>query len=104
MTETLTLTLAWMAGGALGAIFFGGLWWTVRRACSSESPALWFFGSLLLRMSITLVGFYFVSGGEWKRLMLCLLGFTVARLLVTWLTRTPGNNQAQSAKEASHAP
>ena len=104
MTETLTLTLAWMAGGALGAIFFGGLWWTVRKACASECPALWHFGSLLLRMSITLVGFYFVSGGEWKRLVLCLLGFTVARLLVTWLTRTPGENLTHSAKEANHAP
>ena len=104
MTETLNLTLAWLAGGALGAIFFGGLWWTVRRACSSARPALWFFGSLLLRMSITLGGFYFVSGGNWQRLLLCLLGFTVARLVVTWLTRSPADGQGHSAKEASHAP
>jgi hypothetical protein len=27
MNEILTLVLAWIAGGALGAIFFGGLWW-----------------------------------------------------------------------------
>jgi len=104
MTETLTLTLAWMAGGMLGAIFFGGLWWTVRRAFSSDCPALWFFGSLLLRMSIALVGFYCVSGGDWKRLVLCLLGFSVARLVVTWLTRTPAETSTHSAKEASHAP
>ena len=32
MTETLTLVLAWVAGGALGAMFFGGLWWTVQKA------------------------------------------------------------------------
>ena len=104
MSETLALTLAWMAGVALGALFFGGLWWTVRKACASERPALWFFGSLALRMSIALAGFYFVSGRDWERLLLCLLGFTVARLVVTWLTRSPGENQAHSAKEASHAP
>jgi F1F0 ATPase subunit 2 len=104
MTETLTLTLAWIAGVALGAIFFGGLWWTVRRACASENPALWFFGSLLLRMSIALVGFYFVSAGDWQRLLLCLLGFTVARLVVTCLTRKPEESQVHSTKEASHAP
>jgi F1F0 ATPase subunit 2 len=103
MTETLTLTLAWLAGMALGAIFFGGLWWTVRKACASGQPALWFFGSLLLRMSIALAGFYFVSGRDWERLLLCLLGFTVARLLVTWLTRTPGENQPDSAREGTHA-
>ena len=62
MNETLTLVLAWVAGVLLGAIFFGGLWWTVRKGVSSKQPALWFFGSLLLRMSIALAGFYFVVG------------------------------------------
>ena len=61
MNETLTLALALAAGMLLGAIFFGGLWWTVRKGVSSEQPALWFFGSLLLRMSIALAGFYFVG-------------------------------------------
>ena len=80
MNETLILLLAWMAGGALGAIFFGGLWWTVRKGVSSPRPALWFLGSLLLRMSIALAGFYFVGRGHWERLLLCLLGFVMARL------------------------
>ena len=71
--------LALVAGVLLGAVFFGGLWWTVRKGVSSKRPALWFFGSLLLRMSIALAGFYFVSGGHWERLLVCLLGFVVAR-------------------------
>ena len=37
MNETLTLALAWSAGVLLGAIFFGGLWWTVRKGVSSSS-------------------------------------------------------------------
>ena len=69
MNEALTLVLAWVAGVVLGAIFFGGLWWTVRKGVSSKQPALWFFGSLLLRMSIALAGFYFVAGGHWERLL-----------------------------------
>ena len=104
MNESLTLVLAWLAGVVLGAIFFGGLWWTVRKGVSSKQPALWFFGSLLLRMSIALAGFYFVSGGHWERLLLCLLGFVMARLVVTWLTRPSGENQTRPAQEASHAP
>ena len=79
MNETLTLVLAWVAGLVLGAIFFGGLWWTVRKGVSSQRPALWFFGSLLLRMGIALAGFYFVARGDWERLLLCLLGFVMAR-------------------------
>ena len=104
MNESLTLALALAAGVLLGAIFFGGLWWTVRKGVSSQRPALWFFGSLLLRMSITLAGFYFVGRGHWERLLLCLLGFVMARLVVTWLTRPSGRNQTAPAQEASHAP
>ena len=72
-----------------GAIFFGGLWWTVRKGVSSRRPALWFFGSMLLRMSIALAGFYFVRAGIGSGWLLCLLGFVIARLVVTWLTRPP---------------
>jgi F1F0 ATPase subunit 2 len=104
MNETLTLALAWLAGGALGAIFFGGLWWTVRKGVSSPQPALWFFGSLLLRMSIVLAGFYFVSGGQWKRLVACLVGFIIARVVVTWLMRPSGKTPNRLSQEASHAP
>lgn len=98
MNETLTLVLALAAGGALGAVFFGGLWWTVRKGVSSKQPALWIFGSLLLRGGLALAGFYFVSGGHWQRLVACLVGFVAARLVVTWLT------QILPASEARHAP
>ena len=44
MSEPLVLIL--LAGALLGSVFFGGLWWTVRRGVLSTQPALWFFGSL----------------------------------------------------------
>ncbi len=104
MNETLTMVTAWMAGGLLGAMFFGGLWWTVLKGVSSKQPALLFFGSLLLRMSLALVGFYFVSDGHWDRLLACLLGFVMARFIVTWLTGAPVEHHNPAAKEAGHAP
>ena len=104
MSETLTLVLAGTAGMALGAVFFGGLWWTVRKGLSSQRSALWFFGSLVLRMSIALVGFYFVGRGNWERLLVCLVGFVVARLIVMLLTRPPVEHHNSRAKEVSHAP
>ena len=93
MTRVPNLLTAWLAGGVLGAIFFGGLWWTVRRGVSSQQPALWFLGSLLARMSVALAGFYFVSGGHWERLVTCLLGFVTARLAVMRLTRSKGEQR-----------
>ena len=89
MIEILSLVPALVAGMVLGLIFFGGLWWTVRIGVSSQRPAWWFLGSLLLRMSIAMSGLYVVSGGHWDRLLICLCGCAIARLIVTRLTRLP---------------
>ena len=99
-----TLVLAALAGTALGAMFFGGLWYTARRGAASPWPALWFFGSLLLRMAITLPGFYLAGGGHWERMLACLLGFLVARATVMRLTRPGPDSRARVAKEVPHAP
>ena len=104
MPEALTFVLAWAAGIGLGAIFFGGLWWTVRRGVASRRPALWFIGSLVLRTGLTLAGFYAVSGGRWERLLLCVLGFVMAHRVVTWVTGPGGAARARPAGEAGNAP
>ena len=104
MNEALILALAWLAGGGLGAIFFGGLWWTVRKGISSPRPQLWFLGSLLLRTSIVLAGFYFVGRGQWQRLLLCLIGFVMGRLIVIRLTRISSDEPNRPKREASRAP
>ena len=104
MNESLVLLLAFISGGALGTIFYGGLWWTVCRAMSSRQPALWFSISLPLRMSIAIAGFYFVSDSKWERLLSCMIGFGVARTIVTILTRRSIANETISDKAFSHAP
>jgi F1F0 ATPase subunit 2 len=104
MGEAAALALAWAAGGSLGAFFFGSLWWTVRKGVSSRQPALWFSGSLIVRMSAALSGFYFASGGHWERLLSCLVGFAMASHIVTRLTRPPRGHEGGPGPEASHAP
>jgi F1F0 ATPase subunit 2 len=95
MTEML---LALLAGMLLGTLFFVGLWWTVQKALASPRPALWFIGSLLLRIAIALAGFYWVGGSDWQRLLVCLLGFVIARFMVIRLTALP------TGKASGHAP
>lgn len=87
MNETLFLTLTFMAGLVLGALFFGGLWFTVRKAVSANVPALWLIGGFIIRTGITLIGFYYVSIGSWQRMLSCLVGFVVARMLVMKVTK-----------------
>jgi F1F0 ATPase subunit 2 len=104
MNEILSVAPPLAGGFLLGAFFFGGLWWTVKRGVSSPRPALWFFTSMLLRMSVTLPGFYFVGGEDWRRWLLCLLGFVLARLAVKRLASSPVEPQNGRAAETSYAP
>lgn len=104
MNETMLLALALVTGGILGILFFGGLWWTVLKGLASPRPALWFFGSLLLRTGIVLGGFYVAAGSDWKRWLACLAGFALARLLVTRLTCRLAVPSGRTITEARHAP
>jgi F1F0 ATPase subunit 2 len=87
MGEFLRFAWTFVAGAMIGIVFFGGLWWTVRRAVELPIPALWFLGSSILRTGFALAGFWLVTGGNWRSVIACLAGFVAARLLVTWRTR-----------------
>jgi F1F0 ATPase subunit 2 len=88
MSEAPFIAVAAAVGAVLGAIFYGGLWWTIRRGLLSRRPAVWFLTSLLARTAVAVIGFYEVFRGDWKRLVACLAGFILARMLVTRLTCT----------------
>ena len=87
MNETTRILAAVLAGMMLGVFFFGGLWWTVRRALSSRLAALWFSVSFLVRTAVTLIGFYFAAQSDWRRMAGCVAGFLGARMLVMRFTR-----------------
>jgi F1F0 ATPase subunit 2 len=100
------LGYAWIcaAGAAIGVLFFGGLWWTVRNAVDLPVPALWFLGSSMARTGLALAGFWFLTGGNWRRVLACLVGFLAGRIAVTWTTRTAGDPNAVPASEVRDAP
>jgi len=87
-SELLILFLAACAGLLLGGISFGGLWWTVKNGITAKQPDLWFLGSMIVRMTIVMAGFYFVGGGQWERILSCLVGFITARSIIVRLTRS----------------
>lgn len=93
----LVWTGALLAGGVLGAGFFGGLWWTVRRAALSPTPACWFLCSLIVRTSIVLAGFYAVGAGQLAQMGLCLLGFLLARAIVLRATKPVPDAEASTS-------
>jgi F1F0 ATPase subunit 2 len=80
-------SIALLVGAGLGAIFFSGLWWTVRNALKADNPGMRLLASQLVRMGIVLTGLYYVAGTGWRSLLLCLCGFLIARAVVTRITR-----------------
>ena len=104
MNDYLRLALVFSFGLLLGAVFFGGLWWTVRKGISAKRPGLLFLGSMLLRTGVVLNGFYFAAGNDSPRLMICLLGFIGARIIVSRLTRPPPRQYKAGNLEDYHAP
>jgi F1F0 ATPase subunit 2 len=89
MNNPTPIILAAGCGAVIGAIFFGGLHWTIRHGLHSNTPALWFLGSLLLRTGTAIAGFFLIASGDWHRLIAGLLGFLCIRVLIQWLSRVP---------------
>jgi F1F0 ATPase subunit 2 len=89
MAEMSVLVLTFIAGIVPGKVFFGGLWWTIRSGVSSQGAGLWFAVSFLLRTAIAVGGLYFISSGDWRRMLVALCGIIVARVGVVRLTRLP---------------
>jgi len=103
MNEVWTLLLVVLAGFALGMLFFGGLWWTVQKVLSSSRPTLWLLGSLVLRTTVVLAGLYVVARDDWQKLMFCLLGFIIARVIITGYTGLKKKQHILPARETDHA-
>ncbi len=78
-----TLALGFALGLVVGWFFFTGLWWTVQRIPFARRPGALLFGSFLVRSAVTLTGFLaLVRLGPWP-LLAALVGFLVARAVVT---------------------
>jgi F1F0 ATPase subunit 2 len=102
MSDLMLILIDVIIGGLLGIIFFGGLWLTVTKAVVSKRPELWFILSSLVRVGITLAGFYLASQGHWQRLVACLIGFILSRFIVNkWIAIK--TKDTESNGETSHA-
>ncbi|MGB5217925.1 MAG: ATP synthase subunit I [Smithella sp.] len=84
-TLLLSLLVAFVAGLALGTIYFTALWRTVRQLPSAKSPASLMIASFILRMAVVLAGFYLIiGGGHWERLAAAMMGFIIIRKILTY--------------------
>ncbi|MDH5258050.1 MAG: ATP synthase subunit I [Gammaproteobacteria bacterium] len=95
MMETVSWIVMFFAGGMLGLFYFGGLWFFVKKINSWKYPALAMSLSMLIRLVVTVAGFYWLTGGQWLKLVMTLTGFLVIRLI---LVRRYGPDKIQKTK------
>ncbi|MRR08237.1 MAG: ATP synthase subunit I [Deltaproteobacteria bacterium] len=93
----LQLCMSALAGLLLGLFYFGGLWLTVRKLPGSGNPGILVLGSFVVRLLVTLCGMYLVMDGEWERLVTCLAGFLLMRIVLTGLLGPARNESRLSA-------
>jgi len=74
---------SFVAGLALGLVFFGGLWLTVKQLERSANPGILFLVSFAVRTLVVCAGIVFAGAGQWQRYALCLAGFVVMRMILT---------------------
>ncbi len=86
-SNLIELVPAFLAGLVLGAFYFGTLWLTVSAMSRVRSPGLLFVTSFVGRLTVALTGFWLTMAGRWERAIACLIGFLLARLVVTILLR-----------------
>jgi F1F0 ATPase subunit 2 len=84
-------------GAILGLIFFGGLWFTVDRLPTSRHPIWLTLSSFWGRTLVVVCGLLLVTRGSWQNALICVIGFTVARLLVSRYLPLPRGRNANNA-------
>jgi len=91
-----------LMGMLLGVAFFFGLWLTVTKGLHTNNPAVWFVISFILRVSFTVAGFYYLSGGDWKKLLFGIIGFTLVKLGSTRLLPAMDKKNLRIKKDTPH--
>lgn len=86
--------LAIFGGALLSVIYFFGLWLTVQKITNlNKHYYLVLLLSFLGRVTITLIGFYFILMLGWVSALLALLAFIITRQIVVRKFGTPSSLQ-----------
>ena len=84
-------------GGVLAALFFGGLWWTVRRVGRQDHPGIWLAVSGFVRLVGAAAGFYAAALIGGAALLSAMAAFLIVR---TVAVRRVGVNESSRLASA----
>jgi F1F0 ATPase subunit 2 len=85
------LIAALLFGISLGAVYFGGLWLTIILLPASRRRWPVIVLSYLVRIALTLAGFYSILLVDWKQFLVCGFGFFLVRQAIMHRMRAGGD-------------
>jgi len=96
------LAVALAAGVAIGLVYFGGLWMTVRRLSDARRPHVWALVSFAARtvVAVATIGLMAWLGG-WQTLAACMAGFIAMRLVTARMLANPGGLHGRLYRHAA---
>lgn len=83
MRWLILLVLGFVAGAALGLVFFGGLWWTTQRLATTSRPGLLLSVSLLGRLLVLAAVLVALASLDPLLVIGAVPGLLVARMALT---------------------
>ncbi len=83
-------------GFVTGALYFQGLWLTVKGIDAKRAWTARFLGSFVVRASVVVIVFYLLMGNDWRRVFALTLGFLVARhIMVKRIKELPADTTTE---------
>lgn len=80
-------------GAGLGMFYFYGLWLTIEWISRSKISVLMVLASFAIRIVLVVAAILVLSQGRWERIVACLVGFMLIRLVVLARARPAGPGQ-----------
>ena len=88
-------------GVILGIFYFGGLWITLQHIWRTDRPKIWLGVSYLVRLLLTLTGFWLVLQKDLGAFLVAFLAFILIRII---LTRALAPSKGKRGKTHAHQP
>ena|SRR3990167_3756955 len=101
------IALSFASGLLVGAAYFAGLWFTVRRLTGAGLAPVWLFASAIVRLALLIAALFWIVDDSWERLLAALAGIIAARWIAMRSVRVAKANgpirpQTTGAADADH--
>lgn len=89
------MIVSFLIGLVLGMIYFGGLYYSTHKFNKVKRPALFMILSFTIRMSILIIGFYYLTKTDYKNVLIGLLGVILIRIIMVFRVKELSSKSIQ---------